>query len=1373
MNREENKSGISAIGGGAKLRLLVAALAALTVLSAFLAFPREAGAQSRTLNASNIKYNSAELEVGGYTGSWWYQEFGKSDCRGPHSHSQKATVSNLQQSTYYTFTAYSASAISCSPSNSIASTSFTTLTVGLTGAAQSSRSAKLTISNYDGSKWWYKGTQSGAQCREVAAGTTSATIAETLERGTSYTYNAYNASGCASGNRLVSDTFSTSDLSAGSITGTGAKLTISQWSGAWWYQRDGAAQCTAVTAGTTSATLTGLVRGVSYTYYAYKTSACSNTPFTNQLGNVSFQTTVPTESPPKISNFSLSPGPGLTDLSLSWDSPPSGWNITGYEIRYKKSSEGTYTNFKSTGSNSTSYRLTFLEPGAEYDVGIRYYIRPDDKSNETKASPVVYGKERSRGYVPKKVEGVTVTPGLRSLAVSWNDASETEITISKYRIEWVSGLNFGACGSPRQCTFNSAVGCKEVSNRSYNHTGLTVGKEYRFRVRAKSTQNEWGTCSDVKSGIALGPAPGKVTGVSVTRGIQNLAVSWSAVSGATGYEVQWKSAGQNWDPDNRQNTVSSGTTTTSSITGLIEGTEYTVRVAATKTNALDGSPSDEVTGTPYAPTPGQVTGVSASAPSRGAAGVGKLNVSWNAILGATGFDIQYKKSSGSWSTKSISVGSATADTITGLENGTTYTVQVRATNQFAADTTGEWSDEKEAETNAGPPARVTGVSVDPGVKKLTVSWISMNDVTGYKVQWKSGNQNWSSTRENDETGTSSTIDGLRGGVEHTVRVWAHNADGDGQASQSTTAVPKHQKPAKVTGVSVTEQVQQLQVSWSTLRYATGYDVRWKSAAQSDWSQKTVSGGSSGQTIISSLTAGTPYSVQVRGTRTHADDGNWSDIANGTPDAPLPGQVTGVSVTNASGLSGGSWVAELTVRWSAVTDASGYKVQWKSGNQSWPSTSENDETGTSSTITGLTGGTEYTVRVQAKKDHITGDPPWSSPATGRPNKQPPSPVTAFTLTAGVEQLEASWTAPADAPAPENYMVQWKSDAQGYTEDPNEKRHAIVEAAETSYTISGLVGGRDYAVQVMATIEYADNSPAMEANATPLNPPPPDAEPGTQPGQQGPGGAGGGPDGSGGGGDDVSCPDYAPTETAGDVETERDPDTLAEFVREASIGVKSILGEETEESEAIDRLVSCFGVDGDWKEGSVYLFAITDERKYLLAPSGWELAGTYLNLVDDNRCDVAAELIRAAREEALECDDDLDLLPDGDATGFVQYLWDNPADPGDDNPGYEDRGEAPGNSPKLSYVERITDEDILPGRIIVLGSGYYPDWEPPGSGPQPPSSGGGESGGGCAVAGTGGTLKSGAANLLPALLALVFAALLGKRYSEAESRTQRRP
>ena len=166
-------------------------------------------------------------------------------------------------------------------------------------------------------------------------------------------------------------------------------------------------------------------------------------------------------------------------------------------------------------------------------------------------------------------------------------------------------------------------------------------------------------------------------------------MSWTAPSdnGAAidDYDVRSRQAGGSWTQ--LSDTVKS-TSTRATITGLANGTAYEVQVRAGN-SVGDGPWSASATGTPVA---------AASAPSAPSAptltaGDGQLGVSWTAPIdnGAAidDYDVRYRPSGGSWTELPDTVKStATRATITGLTNGTTYEVQVRAGNSVGD---GPWS----------------------------------------------------------------------------------------------------------------------------------------------------------------------------------------------------------------------------------------------------------------------------------------------------------------------------------------------------------------------------------------------------------------------------------------------------------------------------------------------------------------------------------------------------------------------------------------------------------------------------------------------------------------------------------------------------------
>ena len=90
-----------------------------------------------------------------------------------------------------------------------------------------------------------------------------------------------------------------------------------------------------------------------------------------------------------------------------------------------------------------------------------------------------------------------------------------------------------------------------------------------------------------------------------------------------------------------------------------------------------------------------------------------------------------------------------------------------------------------------PPNAPTNVLAS-GNAELTVTWDAPDDggsaITGYTVQWKSGTQNYNTTRQATVTTTTHTIPTLTNDTTYTLRVKATNANGDSGWTE-TTATP--------------------------------------------------------------------------------------------------------------------------------------------------------------------------------------------------------------------------------------------------------------------------------------------------------------------------------------------------------------------------------------------------------------------------------------------------------------------------------------------------------------------------------------------------------------------------------------------------------
>ena len=211
-----------------------------------------------------------------------------------------------------------------------------------------------------------------------------------------------------------------------------------------------------------------------------------------------------------------------------------------------------------------------------------------------------------------------------------------------------------------------AVG--SVTDTSRVCAGLTTGKTYYFKVRAYkevSGRKHYGDYSAVVNAVPkLGvPSGAKAVSASAT----SIKVSWSAVSGATGYQV-WRST----SADSGFVAVGSVTETNRVCSSLTTGTTYYFKVRAYKEvsgSKVFGAYSSVVSAVPKLSSP---TGVKATVSSSTS-----VTVSWNTVSGATGYEVwrSEKKDSGFSKTGAVT---ETSRKCPGLTAGKTYYFKVRA-----------------------------------------------------------------------------------------------------------------------------------------------------------------------------------------------------------------------------------------------------------------------------------------------------------------------------------------------------------------------------------------------------------------------------------------------------------------------------------------------------------------------------------------------------------------------------------------------------------------------------------------------------------------------------------------------------------------------
>ncbi len=203
---------------------------------------------------------------------------------------------------------------------------------------------------------------------------------------------------------------------------------------------------------------------------------------------------------------------------------------------------------------------------------------------------------------------------------------------------------------------------------SYANTGLLTGKTYSFKARAYTSvsgKNIYGTYSTAVSAKPIPSAPLNLKAASLS--YKSVKLSWSAVSGASGYVVyRYNSVKKAYE--RLKVTKAAGFTND----GLTTGKTYSFKVQAYRTVSgknIYSKSSVTATAKPIPAVPGAFKAASASSTS--------IKVTWGAVSEATGY-VLYRYNSAKKVYEKLIVTSGTSFTDARLKSGTSYSYKVRA-----------------------------------------------------------------------------------------------------------------------------------------------------------------------------------------------------------------------------------------------------------------------------------------------------------------------------------------------------------------------------------------------------------------------------------------------------------------------------------------------------------------------------------------------------------------------------------------------------------------------------------------------------------------------------------------------------------------------
>ncbi len=314
-------------------------------------------------------------------------------------------------------------------------------------------------------------------------------------------------------------------------------------------------------------------------------------------------------------------------------------------------------------------------------------------------------------------------------------------------------------------------------------------------VAATAVLNQVSAAPSAPTGLTAEPAPDETPQLAV-------ALSWTAPnsdggSAITSHQYRYnRNSGSfgNWttianSAANGANATSFTVKGLSAVNNALTTFEFEVRAINDNGNGAESDPATAAINTP------------ATVPNlQGSAGNGKIELTWTTPANNGSAILRYQYAVYNLSTASFVVdlgtnipgsnADTTSFTITGLTNGTQYTMRVRAVNSVGGGTHGIT---QAIAPMAGPPGKPS-VTVQSRVAALYVSWTLSNDggsnITEYEVQWKSGAQSFDSTRQQAGlTATNTLIENLINGTEYDVRVRAMNSAGWGLWSDIDSGTP--------------------------------------------------------------------------------------------------------------------------------------------------------------------------------------------------------------------------------------------------------------------------------------------------------------------------------------------------------------------------------------------------------------------------------------------------------------------------------------------------------------------------------------------------------------------------------------------------------
>ena len=512
---------------------------------------------------------------------------------------------------------------------------------------------------------------------------------------------------------------------------------------------------------------------------------------------------------------------------------------------------------------------------------------------------------------PSAPSGLSVSNTIASLTLKWN------------AVKGATGYEIYRAGTDGKYSKITTV-----TSTGYVDTSVKNNTQYSYKIKAYNAAG----ASAFSTVASLKKTQISVSNLKADANGSKVQLSWTGgVTGAEGYVIYRRTEDGSYTEIGR----TSGNTYSDTISA---GIKYYYTVAVYSGSRTEGK-CPEV-GVMYLATP---SGLSVSNT------IASLTLKWNAVKGATGYEIYRAGTDGKYS--KITTVTSTSYVDTSVKNNTQYSYRIKAYNTACTSAFSTAASLKKTQIS------VSNLKADANGSKVQLSWTGgVTGAEGYVIYRRTEGGSYA---EIGRTSGNTYSDTISAGIKYYYAVAVYSGSRT-EDKCPEVGVMYLAEPA-VTGASnITSGVQ---VKWSKVTGATGYIVYHKGAGKG-WARiADIKDGSTVNYTDTTAESGTTYTYTVRAY-------NKDTMSDWNSTKSLM-RISDTTLTGASNITSG-----VQVKWSQVTGATGYIIYRKGAGKGWGRIADIKSGSTVSyTDTTAASGTTYTYTVRAYNGSTMGD--WHS------------------------------------------------------------------------------------------------------------------------------------------------------------------------------------------------------------------------------------------------------------------------------------------------------------------------------------------------------------------------------------------------------------